>query len=95
MCSGTPGWRNSGTHAAIDAGGEVLGQLDAHRRVDDEPGRGDRLLGLAADVGGVPGRPSGAEPDQDGLDRGVAVERHPPAGRRGPSAGPAAAVGSR
>ena len=66
-------------HARVDrTGGEVLGQLGAHGRVDDDPGRGDRLLGLTADVGGIPRRSSGAEPNQDGLHRGVAVElTHP------------------
>ena len=43
-------------HARLDhTSGEVLGELGAHRMVDDDPRRGDRLLGLAANVGGVPG----------------------------------------
>ena len=59
------------------AGGEVLGQLAAYDRVGDDAvraGGGDDLLDLPADVGGVPRRPPGAEPEKDQVGDGVAVE---------------------
>jgi len=61
-------------------GGEVLGQLVSHRRVRDDPGGGDQLLGLTADVGGAPRRPAGGRLRQHPLHRMVPVER---AGRGG------------
>jgi hypothetical protein len=52
--------------ARVDrAGGEVLREFGTYGRVDDDPGRCDRLLGLAADIGGVPGGSSDSKPDQD------------------------------
>ena len=57
------------------AGGEVLGQLEAHRRVGDDAVGGDQPLDLAADVGGVPGRAAGGQPAQHGVDGSLAGER--------------------
>ena len=56
------------------AGGEVFGQLEAHRSVDDEPGGGDPLLDLASDVGCVPGRAFGTQPAQHHLDGSVTIQ---------------------
>jgi hypothetical protein len=68
-------------HAAIQrAGGEVLGQLDAHHGVGHDTGRGDQPLGLAADVRGVPRRPAGSQPGQYSAHRLLPVERADRAG---------------
>ena len=58
-------------HAPADgAGGQVLGQLAPHRGVGDQTSAaGDQLLDLAADVGGVPGRPARPEPRRHLVDR--------------------------
>ncbi len=69
-----PGPGISGTHARDGAGGDVLGDLDPHRRVGHQPGAGQRLLHLAADVGRR-STPTGARP------AGTARCRR---GRRGP-----------
>ena len=50
--------------AVQGAGGEILRQLQAHRRVGDDAGRGQVLFDLAADVGGVPRRPPRPQPRQ-------------------------------
>jgi len=60
---------------AKGSGGEVLGQLEAHRRFRDDALRGDQPLDFAADVGGVPGRAAGGQPGRHGVDGSFAVER--------------------
>jgi hypothetical protein len=50
-------------HAALDcAGGEIFGQLAAHRCVGDDAGAREMVFDFAADVGGVPRRPARTQP---------------------------------
>ncbi len=66
---------DQGNAPVESAGGEVLGQLEAHRRVGDDALCGDQPLSLTADVGRVPGRAAGGQPGQHGVDGSLAVER--------------------
>ena len=89
-CSGTSGRGQQRTHACGGPGGDVLGELDPGGGVGDQVGLGEQDLDLAADVGGVPGRPLRPEPgDRPGR------PRRP--GRSSPTASPepAAAAGLR
>jgi hypothetical protein len=62
-------------HASLQgAGGEVLGQLAADGGIHHDPGGGDQLLRLAADVGGIPRGTAGGQPGQHGVDGSVAVQ---------------------
>ena len=76
---------------AQGAGGEVLGQLEAHRRVGDDALGGDQPLDLTADVRGVPRRAAGGQPGQHPLDRSVPVQR----ADRGRASGATGPAGSR
>ena len=68
-------------HAAGDgAAGQVLDQLAAHRRRRHDVDGGDDPLDLAADVGGVPARPTRPQPGEHQVDHRVPVD---PADRDG------------
>jgi hypothetical protein len=67
-------------HAAFDGPcGEVLGELVAHGCWGDDIDGGDDAFRLAADVGGVPARPTRRQPRQREVDDRVPVD---PADRR-------------
>ena len=55
--------------------GDVLGELGSYGGVGDDPGAGEQLLDLSADVRRVPPRSARCEPGQDLGGGGVTVER--------------------
>jgi hypothetical protein len=66
---------HQGNAPAKGTGGEVLGQLEAHRRVGDDALGCDQLLDLAANVGDVPRRPAGGQSAQYPVDETLSVQR--------------------